>query len=216
MVNKDKEKKSLMEQYRESQESAFIREVKAEATRERFEKIWHKHKYIIIAVVALPILISLAVNMYDSRSRRISQEEAAAYSELASIADDATRIDKAIDFASTARSVYRDVAYQAIYSAQLAQGKKEAAIATLRIAIRNARDASFRSAAIIKLVLEPSFEDNKEKARLLGTNNWPPRSALSYSSPYSCSDECARRQGRRGDKDSGRHNERQERSVRCS
>jgi len=165
----DKDKKSLMEQYREGQENAFIREVKAEASRERLEKIWHKHKYLIIALIALPVIAVMAFQAQEDRSRRIAEEEAAVYNEIANIPEPLERTARALAFASTARSIYRDVAYQAVYMAQLEKNETEAAVATLRQAIKNARDASFRSAAIIKLALEPSFDDAKEKKKLLGS-----------------------------------------------
>jgi hypothetical protein len=111
----------------------------------------------------------MAVNMNRDRSRRIAQNEAATYNEIAAIADDAVRLERAIDFATRSRSVYRDVAYQAIYSAQLAQGQTDAAIATMRKAIRRSKDSAFKNAAIVKLALEPAFTDNREKMRLLGS-----------------------------------------------
>jgi hypothetical protein len=169
MADKEQEKKSLMEQYREGQENAFIREVKAEASRERFEKIWHKYKYIIIALVVIPIIAAMAISAHNDRSRRVAQEEASAFSEIANITEPSVRIERALEFASSARSIYRDIAYQMAYMAQLESNATEAAIATLRMAIRNARDASFRSAAIIKLSLEPNYENVKEKKRLLGS-----------------------------------------------
>jgi hypothetical protein len=164
---KGKDGKSLMEQYREGEQNAFLREVQEDVNRDRIVKIWHRFKYWIIAAVLLPVAAAFIVSARYERMMEISRNEAARYDEITEAPDDAERLKLLLEFAESAEYAYRDIAYQAAYTIQLGKNDPAGAIATLKLAIGNATDESFKNAAAIKLSLMPEYKDAADKIRLL-------------------------------------------------
>ena len=170
------EKKSVLEQYRESQENAFLREVSEDVQREKILKLWYRFKYLIIGAATAALAVGIIVAWSGARMERIAGEEAAAFDEIVANSRPAERVKDLIAFAEGARYGYRDVAYQAAYSLQLEAKDFDGAIGTLKTAIDRATDRSFRNAVTMKLALMPEYKDADDKIarlRAMGSRDWP-------------------------------------------
>lgn len=150
MQNKEK---SLKEQYIESQQNAFIREVNEEVRTEKAILFWNKYKYYIISVIVLVLGITIAKNVYESNKASTGLKQAETFERIMSNNSVSTRgkILELMDFAKVAKYGYRDIAYFNIYSMQIETDDVSGAIQTLKTLISDATDSSFKDLAILKL-----------------------------------------------------------------
>ena len=149
MQNKEK---SLKDQYIESQQRAFIREVNEDVRTEKAILFWNKYKYYIIGIIVLILAITISKNVYESNKKETSLKQATTFERIMSNnASSADKIKELEEFAKSAKYGYRDIAYFNIYSMQLESGDIASAIDTLKTIIKKATDSSFKDLAILKL-----------------------------------------------------------------
>ncbi|MBD5405635.1 tetratricopeptide repeat protein [bacterium] len=149
MQNKEK---SLKDQYIESQQRAFIREVNEDVRTEKAILFWNKYKYYIIGIIVLILAITISKNVYESNKKETSLKQAVAFERIMSNkTSSADKIKELEEFVKSAKYGYRDIAYFNIYSMQLESGDIASAIDTLKTIIKKATDSSFKDLAILKL-----------------------------------------------------------------
>ena len=149
MQNKEK---SLKDQYIESQQRAFIREVNEDVRTEKAILFWNKYKYYIIGIIVLILAITISKNVYESNKKETSLKQATTFERIMSNnASSADKIKELEEFAKSAKYGYRDIAYFNIYSIQIESGDIASAIDTLKTIIKKATDSSFKDLAILKL-----------------------------------------------------------------
>lgn len=150
MQNKEK---SLKDQYIESQQRAFIREVNEEVRTEKAILFWNKYKYFIIGTIVIILAITITKNVYENNKKETSLKQATAFEKIMSNNTISTsgKILELKEFAKKAKYGYRDIAYFNIYSMQIEEKDIPAAIETLRTIIKTATDTTFKDLAILKL-----------------------------------------------------------------
>ena len=149
MQNKEK---SLKDQYIESQQRAFIREVNEDVRTEKAILFWNKYKYYIIGIIVLILAITISKNVYESNKKETSLKQAVVFERIMSNKTSSVdKIKELEEFAKSAKYGYRDIAYFNIYSMQLESGDIASAIDTLKTIIKKATDSSFKDLAILKL-----------------------------------------------------------------
>ncbi len=163
MQNKEK---SLKEQYIESQQNAFIREVNEEVRTEKAILFWNKYKYYIISVIVLVLGITIARNIYESNKVATGLKQAETFERIMSNTTVSARgkILELMDFAKVAKYGYKDIAYFNIYSMQIETDDISGAIQTLKTLISDATDASFKDLAILKLATLDFSQKNVTEA----------------------------------------------------
>ena len=163
MQNKEK---SLKEQYIESQQNAFIREVNEEVRTEKAILFWNKYKYYIIAIIVLVLGFTIIQNVRESNKVKISLQQAEKFERIMSNNTVSTRgkILELTDFAKVAKYGYRDIAYFNIYSMQMEINDIPSAIQTLKTLVENATDDSFKDLAILKLATLDFSQKNISEA----------------------------------------------------
>ncbi|MDR3126818.1 MAG: hypothetical protein LBT92_04270 [Rickettsiales bacterium] len=173
--------KSLREQYEESQQNAFMREVGEAVRADRVRNLWNRWKYwIALAAVAL-LACAAGYNISTARKRGAAMGQAAKFEAI--IGDGRVKISELADFAAAAKYGYRDIAYENLYSARM-DGKDAArAIEALKAAYETASNTAHGNVALVKLLSMPSFDRDPEYAgyfrRLLGIGRSDPMYATS-------------------------------------
>lgn len=165
MQNKEK---SLKDQYIESQQNAFIREVNEEVRTERAILFWNKYKYYIISVIVIILGITIAKNVYENNKIQTGIKQAEVFERIMSNPSVSTsgKILELKDFASKAKYGYRDIAYFNIYSMQIEEHDISGAIDTLKTIISRATNSTFKDLAILKLAtLNFSQSDITEESK---------------------------------------------------
>ena len=151
--NKNEKPLSLKEQYIESQQNAFFREVQEDVQAEQLSKIWNKYKKYIISIITVILLITIAKNWFIAYKKEASLKSAKQFEQLMS--KEKVSVDERIadlqEFAKTAKFGYKDIAYFNIYSTQIENKRYNDAIDTLEEIIKNSSDEVFENIAIIKL-----------------------------------------------------------------
>lgn len=149
MQNKEK---SLKDQYMDSQQRAFFREVSEDIRTEKAILFWNKYKYYIIGIIVVILAITITKNVYESNKKETSLKQAIAFERIMSNNSSYTeRLKQLEDFAKSAKYGYRDIAYFNIYSMQIENGDTASAINTLKTIIKRTTDSSFKDLAILKL-----------------------------------------------------------------
>lgn len=183
--NKETKALSLKEQYIESQQNAFFREVQEDVQAEKLTKIWNKYKNYIISVITIIIAITIAKNWFIAYKKETSMKNAKLFEQIMS-KENATiesRISDLKDFAKNAKFGYKDIAYFNVYSMQIENKKYSDAIETLDEIIKDSSDTTFKNLAIIKLGTLLSTLPNKDltsvKKQLSDIGSSKPLSAVS-------------------------------------
>ena len=151
--NKETKTLSLKEQYIESQQNAFFREVQEDVQAEKLSKIWQKYKNYIISIIVIIVAITITKNWFIAYKKETSMKNAKRFEQIMS-KNNATvesRISDLKEFAITAKFGYRYIAYFNIYSIQMENKKYSDAIETLDEIIKNSSDTAFKNLAVIKL-----------------------------------------------------------------
>ena len=163
MQNKEK---SLKEQYIESQQNAFIREVNEEVRTEKAILFWNKYKNYMMSVIVIVLGITIAKNVYENNKIKTGLKQAETFERIMSNNTISTRgkVLELMDFAKVAKYGYRDIAYFNIYSMQIEMNDIPAAIQTLKTLISDATDSSFKDLAILKLAALDFAQQNITEA----------------------------------------------------
>jgi hypothetical protein len=154
--------KSLREQYEESQQNAFMREVGDAVRADRARNLWNRWKYWIGLALALAVAAAVGYNMSVARRHRVAMSQAARFESI--IGDGRVKIGDLADFAAKAEYGYRDIAYQNLYSARMDAKDAAGAIEALKKAYESAANPAHQNVVLIKLMSLPAFDQDPENA----------------------------------------------------
>jgi len=153
--------KSLREQYEESQQNAFMREVGEAMRADRARALWNRWRYWIILAITIILSVTAFYNISRIRRHSASMHQAAKF-ERAMDMDGAERAAAMAAFVANAEYGYLDIGYQILYSLRLEAGDLPGAAEALISAVSRGTSPAHKNIAAIKLMPMPTLDEKTE------------------------------------------------------